>query len=149
MFLHKTLCKLHYYVMTLSFKFCKDPSFCCGDILKIMLNMPARGINTFLVVHCSIMYISFKFHKDLIFCCGDIQKVERCFFFATTVWRMTPPLSKNLTGKFSTRGKVYRTLLGSFWKSYCTIGTSVRRSSGRRLGVIVRAVDCWQWRSGH
>ena len=28
-------------------------------------------------------------------------------------------------------------------------GTSVRRSSGRRSGVAVRAVDCWQWRSGH
>ena len=26
---------------------------------------------------------------------------------------------------------------------YC-IGTSVRRSSGRRSGVAVRAVDCWQ-----
>ena len=25
-----------------------------------------------------------------------------------------------------------------------TIGTSVRRSSGRRSGVAVRAVDCWQ-----
>ena len=24
------------------------------------------------------------------------------------------------------------------------IGTSVRRSSGRRSGVAVRAVDCWQ-----
>ena len=29
------------------------------------------------------------------------------------------------------------------------IGTSVRRSSGRRSGVAVRAVDCWQRRSGH
>ena len=29
------------------------------------------------------------------------------------------------------------------------IGTSVRRSSGRRSGVAFRAVDCWQWRSGH
>ena len=28
-------------------------------------------------------------------------------------------------------------------------GTSVRRSSGRRSGVAVRAVDCWQRRSGH
>ena len=29
------------------------------------------------------------------------------------------------------------------------IGTSVRHSSGRRSGVAVRAVDCWQSRSGH
>ena len=29
------------------------------------------------------------------------------------------------------------------------IGTSVRRSSSHRWGVAVRAVDCWQWRSGH
>ena len=29
------------------------------------------------------------------------------------------------------------------------IGTSVWRSSGRCSGVVVWAVDCWQWRSGH
>ena len=33
---------VHYCVMTLSIKFHKDPSFGCGDIYKIMLNMYAR-----------------------------------------------------------------------------------------------------------
>ena len=33
---------VHYYVMTLSSKFHKDPSFCWGDRLKRMLNMHAR-----------------------------------------------------------------------------------------------------------
>ena len=36
----------------------------------------------------------------------------------------------------------------SFWRSEAA-GTSVRRSSGRCSAVAVRAVDCWQWRSGH
>ena len=82
---------VHCYVMTLSFKFRMDPSICCGVILKIMLNMHARGIHKFakfrhmcmhyfalcvcigahiftkfcLVVYYSVMNISFKFHKDL------------------------------------------------------------------------------------
>ena len=34
---------------------------------------------------------------------------------------------------------VYRILLEAI-----TVGTSVRRSRGRRSGVAVRAVDCWQ-----
>ena len=100
---------VNYYVMTLSFKFCKHSSFGCGDILKIRLNinMRARGINkfaksqhtcvhvfssyarvcaqiftkNFLVVHYSVMNIDFKFHKDLIFRCRDICKIERCFFW--------------------------------------------------------------------
>ena len=41
----------------------------------------------------------------------------------------------------------YHFLLGTSWST--PIGTSVRRSSGRSSGVAVRAVDCWQWRSGH
>ena len=36
---------VHYYVMSLSLNFHKDPSFCCRDICKIMLNMHAKGIN--------------------------------------------------------------------------------------------------------
>ena len=89
----KLVLVVHYYNMTLSLKFHKDLSFCCGDMRKIVLNMHARGINAnanfsytrvhvfascarvctqiftknFLVVHYSVMSLSFKFHKDLIF----------------------------------------------------------------------------------
>ena len=103
----KTVLIVHYYVMTLSLKFHKDPSFCWGDMRKIMLNMHARGINAcskfwytfmhvfalcvhvcaqiftkfFLLVHYFVMSLSFKFHKDLIFHWGDICKIERCVFF--------------------------------------------------------------------
>ena len=96
-----------YYVMTLILKFHKDPSFCWGDMRKIMLNMHARGINAcskfwymfvhifalcpyvyaqiftnfFLLVHYYVMSLSFKFHKNLIFCWGDICKIELCVFF--------------------------------------------------------------------
>ena len=48
MFLQKNFMKIvllvHYYVTTLSLKFHKDPSFCYGDMCKIMLNMHARVI---------------------------------------------------------------------------------------------------------
>ena len=80
--------------MTLSLKFPKDPSFCSGDICKIMLNMHARGIiehakfqqlclhvfalcapvcariftKKFFVVHYSVVSLSLKFFKDPIFC---------------------------------------------------------------------------------
>ena len=89
----KLVLVVHYYAMTLSLKFHKDLSFCCGDMRKIVLNMHARGINAnanfqytrvhvfascarvcaqtftkiFLVVHYSFMSLSLKFHKDLIF----------------------------------------------------------------------------------
>ena len=73
---------VHYYVMTLSFKFGKDPSFWCRDICKIMLSMHARGINAcahfqFVCMHmCTDLYqnfyggtllyheLSFKFHRS-------------------------------------------------------------------------------------
>ena len=103
----KLVLVVHYYAMTLSLKFHKDLSFCCGDMRKIVLNMHARGINAnanfrythmhvfascarvcaqiftkiFLVVHYSFMSLSFKFHKDLIFRWGDICKIESCVFF--------------------------------------------------------------------
>ena len=41
----KLVLVVHYYAMTLSLKFHKDLSFCCGDMPKITLNMHARGIN--------------------------------------------------------------------------------------------------------
>ena len=92
---------VHYYVMTLSLKFHKDPSFCWGDMRKMMLNMHARVIyacskfrytlmhafascvrvcaqifnKNFLVIHHSFDSLSFKFHKDLIFRRGDICKI--------------------------------------------------------------------------
>ena len=98
---------VHYYVMTLSLKFHKDPSFCWRDMRKIMLNIHARVIyacskfrytsvhafalcarmcaqiftKIFLVVHYSVENLSFKFHKDLIFCLGYICKIQRCVFF--------------------------------------------------------------------
>ena len=102
---------VHYYVMTLSLKFHKDPSFCWGDMRKIMLNMHAIGIKkcskfwymyvqsfnthvctfllrvrvyvhrSLLVDHYSVTSLSFKFHKDLIFRWGDICKIESCVFF--------------------------------------------------------------------
>ena len=103
----KTVLIVHYYVMTLSLKFHKDPSFCWGDMRKIMLNMHAIGIHKcskfwytfvhvfalcahicaqiftkfFLLVHYSVMSLSFKFHKDLIFCWGDICKIKSSVFF--------------------------------------------------------------------
>ena len=84
--LMKIVLIVHYYVMTLSLKYHKDPNFCCEDICKITLNinMHARGINAcaklwrphvhvfascvqiftklFLVVHNSIRSSSFKFN---------------------------------------------------------------------------------------
>ena len=107
----KLVLVVHCYVMTLSLKFHKDLSFCCGDMRKITLNMHAKGINAcanfrythvhvfascarvfaqiftkiFLVVHYSVMSLSFKFHKDLIFRWGDICKIERCVFLAATI----------------------------------------------------------------
>ena len=99
----KTVLIVPYYVMTLSLKFHKDPSFCWGDMRKIMLNMHAIGIHKcskfwymfvhvfalcahicaqiftkfFLLVHYSVMSLSLKFHKDMNFCCGDIFKIIR------------------------------------------------------------------------
>ena len=43
--LTKIVLIVHYYVMTLSLKFHKDPGFCCKDIHKMILNMHARGKN--------------------------------------------------------------------------------------------------------
>ena len=89
----KLVLVVHYYARTLSLKFHKDLSFCCGYTRKIVLNMHARGINAnanfqythehvfascvgvctqiftkiFLVVHYSFMSLSLKFHKNLIF----------------------------------------------------------------------------------
>ena len=100
---------VYYYITTLSLKFHKDLSFCCGDICKITLNMYARGIikhakfqhlrlhvfalcasvcaqiltKFFLVVYYSVIRLRFKF--DPFFCCGDIYKIEWGFFLATTV----------------------------------------------------------------
>ena len=112
----KTVLIVHYYVMTLSLKFHKDPSFCWGDMRKIMLNMHAIGIykcskfwytfvhvfalcahicaqiftKFFLVVHYTIISLSFKFHKDPIFHCWDIwKKLWVAFFLATTVFMAT------------------------------------------------------------
>ena len=91
----KLVLVVHYYNMTLSLKFHKDLSFCCGDMHKITLNMHARGINVFanfrythmhvfllcvcvcaqiftkifLVVQYSVISLSFKFHKDPMFRC--------------------------------------------------------------------------------
>ena len=88
----KLVLVVHYYAMTLSLKFHKDRSFCCGDMRKIVLNMHAIGINAnatfqythvhvfvscahvfaqiftknFLGVHYSVISLSFKFHKDLM-----------------------------------------------------------------------------------
>ena len=92
---------VHFYVMTLSLKFHKDPSFCCRDICKIKLNMQARSINAcahvltcvcghfrfvckcmwtdlyqkVLMAHYSVMGLSFKFCKYSSFHCGDICKI--------------------------------------------------------------------------
>ena len=43
---HMFVLVVHSYVMTLSLKFRKDPSFCWRDMHKITLNMHTRGINT-------------------------------------------------------------------------------------------------------
>ena len=97
---------VHYYVITLSLKFNKDPSFCWGDMHKILLNMHARGIyacakfqytrvhvfascacilpKKILVAHYSVINLSFRFHKDLICRWRDICKIELCFFLAST-----------------------------------------------------------------
>ena len=105
----KILLIVHYYVMTLSLKFHKDPGFCWGVMHKIMLNMHARGkhacatfqytcVHIFascaciyaqifpkisLVAHYSVINLSLKFHEDLIFCWRDICKIECCFFWPT------------------------------------------------------------------
>ena len=79
-----------------------------------MLNMHARGINAFSkfsytfvhvfalcaheyaqifpknfsVAHYSVINLSVKFHKDLIFRWRDICKIERCFFFWTSLYNV-------------------------------------------------------------
>ena len=105
---------VHYFVMTLSLKFLKDPTFCWGDMRKMMLNMHARVIyacskfrytcmhafascarwcaqiftKKILLVHYFVENLSFKYHKDLIFRWGDIFKnLAMRFFFAATVFR--------------------------------------------------------------
>ena len=108
----KLVLVVHYYAMTLSLKFHKDLSFCCGDMRKIVLNMHTRGINAnakfrymrvhvfascarvcaqiftkiFLVLHYSVINLHFKFHKDPMFRCWDIcKKLSGAFFLSATV----------------------------------------------------------------
>ena len=70
MFLHENLLTVHYYVMTLSLKFYKDPSFCRGDICNITLNLHTSGINasaSFDTRTCTF--------SDLLLYCRDICKM--------------------------------------------------------------------------
>ena len=98
---HTHLCLMRTYFCTKLYKNCIDPSFFCGNIHTITLNIQARGIdeyakyqhtrvhvfaswrscaqifiNIYLVVHYSDMSLSFKFYKYPIFHC----KIERFFF---------------------------------------------------------------------
>ena len=48
---------VRYYVITLSFKFHKDPSFCWEDIHEIMLNMHVSCIHAFAKFEYTLVHV--------------------------------------------------------------------------------------------
>ena len=77
---------VHYYDMTLSLKFHKDPSFCCGGICKISLNLhkckcevPRHAHFRFVFFWCPLHFYELLFQiyeypssivEILVKCCG-------------------------------------------------------------------------------